>query len=243
MFKRGSGPLVSVLLPTRSRSKWLCEAIDSVYSLAKDKSNVEFLLKIDEDDNDTIATAEWLSKVLPVKKLISPRGKGYFDIHHWINSLSSMASGDWLFLFNDDARMQTQDWDQILLNAEVNSNTWHGIDDICLLVAPTTRRPGCNEFMFIRRKIFEILGRLGTSQHVDNWMYSMMSFIQSAFHTNIFIEHFSEKAEDEVRKSSEEAYKTTIQTLNSNSGVKIRIQDALRLVEYIEIEMLKKGNK
>ena len=53
-FQRGEGPLVSVLLPTRGRVDGLRIAIDSLHSLAEGKFNIEYLLKIDDDDADTI---------------------------------------------------------------------------------------------------------------------------------------------------------------------------------------------
>ena len=63
ILKRGRGPLVSILIPTRGRSSSLCVAIDSLYSLAFDKSSIEFLLKVDDDDVETIETIKRLSRV------------------------------------------------------------------------------------------------------------------------------------------------------------------------------------
>src|SRR5262245_57155345 len=83
-FPRSDNPFVSILIPTRGRSQALCEAIDSVYSLAKDKSLVEFVLKVDDDDRETIKTANRLTGMLGVSTIMSPRGKGYRDMHLWI---------------------------------------------------------------------------------------------------------------------------------------------------------------
>lgn len=72
-------------------------------------------------------------------------------MHHWVNDLCALAAGDWLFLFNDDARMRTNDWDQWLLNAELKHSV-PGLEDICLLVAETINRPTATEFMFLNVK-------------------------------------------------------------------------------------------
>jgi hypothetical protein len=109
---RGAGPLVSVLIPSRGRLSGLLQAIDSLWSLAEDKSLVEFLIKIDDDDHETIdgvmALRERTAGVLALSAMVSPRGNGYRDLHHWVNSLAAQACGDWLFVFNDDSKMATQ---------------------------------------------------------------------------------------------------------------------------------------
>lgn len=238
MFKRGPGPLASILIPTRGRKQWLCEAIDSVYSLAKDKTLFEFVLKIDDDDVETIEVSERLAKVLPIKTKISPRGNGYYDMHHWVSDMCDLAEGDWLFLFNDDARMATNEWDQILLNCQINPIAWHGISDICLLIAPTITRPNAQEFFFLRKKVYDILGHIALSPHNDNWIYNVMHFLVSAFTIQIRIDHFSEKATDDIRKESKEAYAHTLPTLNSIEAIRNKVVDAQKLISYMEYYIL-----
>jgi glycosyltransferase involved in cell wall biosynthesis len=233
-FKRGNGPLVSVIMPTRGRSQLLCESIDSLYSLAKDKTLIEFLVKVDDDDKDTMDTVVRLSSLLPIKMLVYPKGAGYHEIHHWINDLCALTKGDWIYLFNDDSKVKTPEWDQMLLNVEIDSTNWHGVTDICMFVTPTITRPGANEFILLRRKVFEIVGHFSLSPHGDNWIYRLMSMIDSAFTIPIEVDHFSEKMTDDTRKDSVEAYKTTITSLIGIPGTKQRLKDAVKLLDYIE---------
>lgn len=233
MFKRGSGPLVSVLIPTRGRRQWLFEAVDSVHSLAKDPSLIEYIFKVDCDDTEAIEAACKLSTVLPCKTLLSVRGNGYHDMHHWVNDMSRLALGDWIFLFNDDARMKTPDWDQILLNVEIRSTIWHGNDDVCLLIAPTIDRPGCTEFFFLRRKVVDVLGHLSLSPHNDHWIYTVTAAAQSAFHVPIDIEHLSGVATDLTRQESKLAYETTLPTFLSREAIVNKSTDIVKLIEHI----------
>lgn len=94
-FPRGNGPLVSILLPTRGRVQGLLTAIDSLYSLANNKSNLEFIFKADDDDKETINIIHKISELIPnCKSIVSPRGRGYMDLHIWINQMCSVATGD-----------------------------------------------------------------------------------------------------------------------------------------------------
>ena len=36
---------------------------------------------------------------------------GYKNLHEYMNALWVQASGEWLMLWNDDALMETKDWD------------------------------------------------------------------------------------------------------------------------------------
>lgn len=233
-FKRGPGPLVSIMLPTRGRPKWMCEAIDSLYSLAIDKTLMEFILKIDSDDKETIDVANRLAEVLPMKIIVSPRGNGYHDMHHWVNDMCAIATGDWLYIFNDDARMITHGWDRMLLEAYMMVEYWHGIPDVCLLITPTPERPGATEFGFLRRRVYEILGHWSLSPHNDNWIYQVMSFIKSAYAINMIkIDHFIDLATDDVSIQRKKAYETAIFTLASMDATKHQLEDVTKLFNYI----------
>jgi hypothetical protein len=174
IFVRGKGPLVSVLLPTRGRPDGVCESVDSLYSLAEDKALIDFIFKIDSDDEETLKLCQRLEKIIPLKTLISPRGKGYSDMHLWVNDLSALATGDWLFLFNDDAKMVTPKWDQILLT--LSAENPGSVADVCVLLAETKDMPDANAFMFVRKKVVEVMGHYSLNPYNDAWMYRVAKF-------------------------------------------------------------------
>ena len=233
-FPHTSGtPLVSVLIPTRGRPDHLCRAVDSCYSLAKDKSLLEFIFKVDDDDPETMETISKIEKIAPCKTIVSPRGRGYPEMHTWVNQMSEVAEGRWLFLFNDDALIRTEAWDQLILFIGT-SKPWHGFTKACLLIAPTIGRPFAQEFIMLRRDTFKLLGHFSLSPHNDNWIYSLMNFCGAILFTEIQIEHLSDTIGDKTREESEEAYKTTIYTLKSIEARKNKLEDARKIIEYFE---------
>lgn len=232
-FPRGNGPLVSVLLPTRQRVPYLLRCLDSCHSLAKQPELIEYLLKVDDDDTETLQAVEPLKQLLPLKVFVSPRGVGYHQMHVWVNQLAEQARGDWLFNFNDDAFMTVQDWDQNLLRIGCNE-PWPGINDVCLLIAPTIDRPIAQEFFFLRRKTFELLGHVSLSPHSDNWIYGVMNFLDAVLFTKLTVGHLSHVIGDQTRQDSVTAYQTTGATLTSIQAKYARYADVGRLLDHLD---------
>lgn len=245
-FPRGPGPLVSIILPTRGRHVDFCASLDSLYSLAKDKSCLEFIVKVDDDDKETIATCEKLKGLLDYKLIISPRGNGYADMHHWVNDMAlNYATGDWCMIWNDDAILangtegpgipNSQNWDERVLHASFLSEaTWHACPDVCSLITPTVGRPDASEFFFLRRKVVQILGHWALNAHTDNYLQSVLCAISSSFRFPIYVAHKSDGVKDNVRKEVLEAYKTAGRELNTLECRRSQITDVNKLIDYIE---------
>ena len=185
-FPRGPGPLVSVLLPTRKRPDWLKESVASLIDKAVEPSRVEFIIKVDDDDPESFDVATQLMQRHrdqnggSIQTISTPRGGAYLDMHLWATEMAKLATGDWLYLWNDDARMTVNQWDHILLFASIHQTaTWHGCPDICALLTHSIELPWATEFMFLRRKVFELLGHYSLSPHNDTYVYRMLSFISS----------------------------------------------------------------
>jgi hypothetical protein len=110
----GGSALISVLLPTRGRPHSLQESVNSLVDLADDIEQVEILCAVDPDDESAIKVCRELRKVWQVSSFIAPWRYGYGRLHEYFNFLASEATGDWLMLWNDDARMVTEGWDTII---------------------------------------------------------------------------------------------------------------------------------
>lgn len=229
-------PLVSILLPTRRRPAFCAASIDSFFSLANDKAGLEFILKIDDDDEETIKLYEKLKQLpIDIKAIISPRGKGYSHFHHWINEMAAMAKGEWLFVSNDDCRMASQDWDQTLLTANIiGDSPWHGCTEIINFLCITIDRPEATEFYFLRRKVFDILGHVSLNPHCDTWVTAVLCGVSSTFKIPVYIHHVSEHLKDSLRGEVLEVYKITGRNLNTCEAYRQKATDTLKLVDYIE---------
>ena len=102
--------MISVLLPSRDRDWQMVDAADSLLYMADSFDDVEILIAADPDDEGTIDTARGCD----FRLWIAPERYGYANLSAYWNHLAMMASGDWLLLWNDDARMLTSGWDQII---------------------------------------------------------------------------------------------------------------------------------
>ena len=109
---------ISVLLATRDRPELLEKSIDSLLLNVSDSENVDILLGIDNDDEKTlefVQTDAFQNKmqdeyIVDVQAVLFDR-MGYKNLHQYMNMLWGQANGEWLMLWNDDAVMETKDWD------------------------------------------------------------------------------------------------------------------------------------
>ena len=109
---------ISVLLATRQRPDMLEKSIDSLLSNVSDSRNVEILLGVDNDDQETIdhiQNDDFQTKMqdtynVDIQAVLFER-LGYKNLHEYMNTLWAQANGEWLMLWNDDALMETKDWD------------------------------------------------------------------------------------------------------------------------------------
>jgi hypothetical protein len=107
--------LIGVMIPTRNRVPLLKECLDSLNQKTSDTTLVELLLKVDDDDAETIRFINSYVSTLPLKVVISPRKKGYGSLHEHYDSLAKISEAEFLMVFNDDIEMVTQGWEQQFL--------------------------------------------------------------------------------------------------------------------------------
>lgn len=162
--------LVSILLPTRQRPELMLKAVKSLIEKASDPSRIEVLLKIDTDDQRTYTSrCSELERVTPnYKILISPRQRGYADLHTHVNELCGIAEGEYLFLWNDDATMQTEHWDEYV--AEHSQGVFG--NPICVIQIDNTDGWKYG-FPLVHRKVYEIVGHFSLNAHNDTWIHEV----------------------------------------------------------------------
>lgn len=116
---RGIPNVISVLLPSRGRAtidldklgeSALYQSISSLMNRSAHWNRVEVLVAADYDD----PTTKKMCDILGIFCLVTPERYGYSRLNEYFNLLTEYACGEWLLLWNDDARMLTDDWDEIL---------------------------------------------------------------------------------------------------------------------------------
>src|ERR1700757_741422 len=101
MFKR-----VSVLVPTRARTSYLIQMIESYDSTLVGKETSEIVFRCDDDDPGSAA----IVRERGYRCLVGPRRLGYRSLPTFYNELLAVASGDLLLCGNDDMIFRTRDW-------------------------------------------------------------------------------------------------------------------------------------
>ena len=108
---------IAVLLPTHKRTDALRRSLFSLIDLAHDLDSVQFRLGI--DNNDNIGLDYFTDNIQPELdarninyEALGFEPLGYAGLNQYFNTLARDADADWLFVWCDDAVMQTQDWDQ-----------------------------------------------------------------------------------------------------------------------------------
>lgn len=191
-----SGVLVSVLLPSRGRPVPLAEAVASLRDLADQPDRLEVLVAADDDDPPTVRAAEEIGATV----LVSPR-HGYAGLHLYVNALARRASGTWLALWNDDARMLTRGWDQRVAEAPVG-----------VLWPREAAYPDCNTFPIVHRSIVDALGHVSLNPHYDSWLQEIAD--ELGIHHRVDIEILHDRFDltgghdDETWRESRSGYRS-----------------------------------
>jgi glycosyltransferase involved in cell wall biosynthesis len=163
---------ISVLLPTRGRTDMLKRSLLSLLDLAHDPTEIEIMLAFDNDDKESL---EWCRQyVFPELEdrgvdatVIEFTPLGYLRLHEYLNALAGLANGQWLMFWNDDAVMQTKDWDQHI--------TEHNGKFLCLRM-PTHNEHPYAIFPIVPRDWYYLLGHLSNHQLTDATI-SQISYI------------------------------------------------------------------
>ena len=130
--------------------------------MASARFSVEVLLAFDDDD---IETAEYLkTDPIPNSRVVVGPRVGYGGLHLYVNALARIATGDWLFLWNDDCIMETQGWDSVVGEYDgqmvvLNPQSNH-----------SNQERGQCVFPIVPRRMVEILGHFSLSNHNDTYV-------------------------------------------------------------------------
>lgn len=135
--------IVSFLIPTRQRLQMLLDVIRSIRESASQDTEVEILVRVDEDDHETLAARDRIQG----KLVVGPRGHGYNNIDIYVNEMAVQSHGDWIIGWNDDAYMRSIYWDKLLPSPDTVKIFW-------------LRAPWMVPFAFpiISRKLYELWG-------------------------------------------------------------------------------------
>ena len=154
-------------------------ALESAVSLLGNMSEdneLEILFGVDSDDTDTINVLT----TVPRSKMLISKPRGYKNLHKYMNDLCAISSGDWLFLWNDDAYMKTYHWDKLIepytgQMVEVDFKTNHAKNRYIFCIVP--------------RKYYELVGHFSLCANNDTWIMEVFEPLRLRRKVNGFILH------------------------------------------------------
>lgn len=110
---------IAVLLPTRSRTDALTSSVTSIIDLANNVSRIQLIFGFDDDDEIGLNHFKTVIQPFLDKRGVSYEAQafksmGYAGLNRYYNHLAKSTSADWLFVWNDDAVIETQGWDSVI---------------------------------------------------------------------------------------------------------------------------------
>lgn len=162
---------IAVLLPTRSRTQALTDSVTSIVSRAQDVSKIQILFGLDNDDQVGLAHFEGVIQPFLDDHGVSYEAQafdsmGYAGLNRYYNHLGQAADADWLFVWNDDAVMNTQSWDQVI-------RSYTG--QFRLLKVHTHNEHPYSIFPIVPRAWYDLFGHFSRHQMIDAEL-SQMAF-------------------------------------------------------------------
>lgn len=178
---------VGIMIPTRKRVKLLKECLDSFNAKTKDKTAVELLVRIDDDDLDTLDfIAQYKSEIL-IKYISGSRKNGYGSLHEFYNEIAEIAESEYLVVFNDDVEMLTEGWEEeykkysgknfiiALKNIRIKEGQTHEIFS----------NTGYNGNPGIPADFYKTFGTLSHHQMLDDWWVQITNFFRQILKKDI----------------------------------------------------------
>lgn len=154
---------LAVLLPTRSRTTALTDSVFSIVTRAADPSNIQILFGFDDDDSVGLEHFEGVIQPFLDDHNIAYtaqafKSMGYAGLNCYYNHLGQSADADWLFVWNDDAVMNTHGWDDV-----IRSYT----DQFRLLKVHTHNEHPYSIFPIVPRAWYDLFGHFSRHQMID----------------------------------------------------------------------------
>lgn len=195
---------ISILLPTRKRTKQVINSIGSLLASARDTSRIEILIVYDDDDQESreffrdvwpsyIAQCEATTRVFESERF------GYTKLNRYVNFLGEESTGDIVMFWNDDALMLTDDWD---LEIDKGMDNWWG----CLRMPCTTMRHPFALFPIFPREWIDLFGCISPVTHSDWWIYHVTKHSDCFKDIPVYVYH--DRA-DVTGNNNDETYRET----------------------------------
>lgn len=184
---------ISVLLPSRNNVENLIQTVDSLFNTASHPDDIEILIGVDFDDPVIETVRTKFENYKNTRIIIFEPRYGYTKLNKYLNDLSRISEGEFLFFANDDMTMKTQGWDNRVMNYSGKLRVLR-FDVIWIDERGTSTR---NDLLFplVSKKWVEATGEFSGQAHNDSYIGSVLGNLEKLGidilerNTGVFVEH------------------------------------------------------
>jgi len=168
---------ISILMATRGRPELAFKSLKSMIDLAHNVDEIEFCVAIDNDDIKSMdyfkeTVIPWFEGKEYDILVMSFDRLGYAKLNEYMRTLAENSKGAWLIVWNDDALMESQDWDK-----EIVSYT--GKFKLLAFKDNHNQHP-YSIFPILPRDWFVLFGQISPQQANDAWV-SQIAYVVDCF--------------------------------------------------------------
>jgi hypothetical protein len=230
---------VAILLPTRGRTTSLTDSVTSIVSRAGDRSRIQIVFGFDTDD--TVGLEHFEGVIQPFLddhdvdyEAQAFESMGYEGLNRYYNHLAKSADADWLFVWNDDAVMETQNWDRVI-------ESYTG--QFRLLKVHTHNEHPYSIFPIVPSQWFDLLGTLSRHQMIDAEISQNAYMLDLIEIVDIDVTHeqselTGKQDSTSQRKNRFEGNPQDPRDFHFKSTVQARIDDCKKIAEYMRSKNL-----
>jgi len=159
--------------------------VTSIVSQAHDISRIQILFGFDDDETVGLDYFEGVIQPFLDDHAVAYHAQafesmGYAGLNRYYNHLAQSASADWLFVWNDDAVMNTSGWDQVIADYT---------GQFKLLKVHTHNEHPYSIFPIVPRAWFDLFGHLSRHQMIDAELSQMAYCLDLIQIVNIDVTH------------------------------------------------------
>ena len=168
---------ISILMATRGRPELAFKSLKSMIDLAHNVDQIEFCVAIDNDDIKSMdyfkeTVVPWFEEKDHNILVMTFDRLGYANLPKYMETLALNSRGAWLIVWNDDALMESQDWDK-----EIVSYT--GQFKLLAFKDNHNEHP-YSIFPIVPREWVVLFGTISPQQAIDAWV-SQIAYIVDCF--------------------------------------------------------------
>jgi hypothetical protein len=227
---------ISILLPTRGRKSTLLTSVKSLLDRISGIEHIEILFAVDQDDTEGMPyfiqhVCPYIEQLKIHHQILVCPSWGYSELHRYLNLLAEHAQGHWLFFWNDDAVMNTDQWDQEILKYN---------DQFRLLSVWTHNQHPYSIFPIVPKKWYDIVGHLSQHSLNDAWLSQIAYMLDIFQRIDIAVTHdrndLTGNNNDQTyhRREILEGNPTDPRDFNHDSARQQRLNDAAKLATWMQ---------